>query len=127
MKLGGNLSKREHQIMDLVYERGAIGSGDLECLLPGNPSNSAIRVHLRSLESKGFLYHTGETGKFTYHPTSPRDDVARSEIGRLINTFFGGSVTAAVSTLLDQERNRLTASDLSELQEMIRKAAEEGR
>ena len=127
MKLGGNLSKREHQIMDLAYEKGEIGSGELEVLLPGKPSNSAIRVHLRSLESKGFLYHTGEAGKFTYHPTSPREDVARSEIGRLVSTFFGGSVTAAVSTLLDQEKDRITSTDLVELQELIRKASEEGR
>jgi len=127
MKLGGNLSKREHQIMDLAYERGRIGSGELEGLLPGKPSNSAIRVHLRSLESKGFLTHTGDPGKFTYHPTSPRDAVARSEIGRLIKTFFGGSVTAAVSTLLDQERDHLTPEDLIELQLLIKKASEEGR
>jgi predicted transcriptional regulator len=127
MKLGGNLSKREHQIMDLAYEREGIGSGELEDLLPGKPSNSAIRVHLRSLESKGFLTHTGDPGKYTYHPTSPRDAVARIEIGRLVRTFFGGSVTAAVSTLLDQERDRLTPDDIAELQVMIKKAAKEGR
>lgn len=127
MKLGGNLSKREHQIMDLAYERGSIGSGELEELLPGNPSNSAIRVHLRSLEAKGFLYHVEEPGRFSYKPTRPRDAVARGEISRLVSTFFGGSIMAAVSTLLDQERDKLTPEDIAGLRKMIDQAEEEGR
>jgi len=127
MKLGGNLSKREHQIMDLAYERGSITSGDLEDLLHGNPSNSAVRVHLRSLESKGFLTHTDEGGRFTYFPSNPRQAVAQSEVARLLKSFFGGSVTAAVATMIDQERDRLTDTDIAELRAMIDKAAEEGK
>lgn len=127
MKLGGNLSKREHQIMDLAYERGSIGSGELEELLPGNPSNSAIRVHLRSLEAKGHLRHVELPGKFVYCPTRSRDSVARGEVARLLTTFFGGSITAAVSTLLDQERDKLTPEDIVELRRMVDKAEEEGR
>jgi BlaI family penicillinase repressor len=127
MKLGGNLSKREHQIMDLAYERGAIGSGELEELLPGKPSNSAIRVHLRSLEAKGFLDHVEEPGRFLYRPIRPRDTVARGELSRLLSTFFGGSITSAVSTLLDQERDKLTSEDIVELRKLIDKAEEEGR
>jgi predicted transcriptional regulator len=123
MKLGGNLSKREHQIMDLAYERGSISSGELEDLLPGSPSNSAVRVHLRTLETKGYLAHTEENGRFTYRPTQPRDAVAKGEIRRLLSTFFGGSVTAAVSTLLDQERDQLSPSDIAELRKMIDEAA----
>ena len=127
MRLGGNLSKREHQIMDLVYERGSISSGELEDLLAGSPSNSAIRVHLRSLETKGFLTHIEELGRFTYYPTQPKHAVARSEIRRLIGTFFGGSVTEAVSTLLDQERDRLTPADIAALRTLIDHAEEEKR
>ena len=127
MKLGGNLSKREHQIMDLVYERGSIGSGELEELLPGKPSNSAIRVHLRSLEAKGLLEHVEEPGRFSYRATMPKEAVAPVELSRLLSTFFGGSVTAAVSTLLDQERDRLTAKDIAELRKLIDRAEEEGR
>jgi BlaI family penicillinase repressor len=127
MKLGGNLSKREHQIMDLAYERGSITSGDLEDLLMGGPSNSAIRVHLRSLESKGFLTHTEEGGRFTYYPSKPRQAVARGEVARLLTSFFGGSVTAAVATMIDQERDRLTERDIAELRAMIDNAARDGR
>lgn len=127
MKLGGNLTKREHQIMDLAYERGSIGSGELEELLPGNPSNSAVRVHLRTLEAKGHLHHEEHPGRFVYYPTRPRADVARGEVARLLSTFFGGSITAAVSTLLDHERDKLTPDDIVELHRMIDKAEEEGR
>jgi predicted transcriptional regulator len=127
MKLGGNLSKREHQIMDLVYERGSIASGELEELLSGGPSNSAVRVHLRSLERKGYLVHREERGKFIYEPAKSRQDVAQGEVARLLRTFFGGSVTATVATLLDQERDRLTVEDIVELRGLIERTAEEGR
>lgn len=126
MKLSGNLSKREAQIMDLAYQRGAIAAADLETAL-GGLSNSAVRTHLRTLETKGHLAHTEEDGRFVYRPTRPREAVAKGELSRLLASFFGGSVTAVVSTLLDQERDRLTSEELSELQRMVDKAAEEGR
>lgn len=127
MKLSGHLSKREGQIMDLAYANGSITAADLEAALPGGPSNSAVRTHLRTLENKGLLAHTEEEGRFVYRPTEPRDAVARGELHRLLASFFGGSVTAVVSTLLDEERDRLTPAEFAELQKMVEKAAEEGR
>jgi BlaI family penicillinase repressor len=127
MKLAGNLSKREHQIMDLTYERGEVGSGELETLMPEAPSNSAIRAHLRSLEAKGLLVHREHNGKFFYSPTKPREDVAQVEFTRLIKTFFGGSITSAFATLLDQDRDHLTKENLDELRRMIDQASKEGR
>src|SRR5579884_2217683 len=103
MKLGGNLSKREHQIMDLAYERGEIAATDLEQALPGNISNSAIRSYLRSLEAKGFLRHEQDGVRFVYRPTRARDAVARVEAARLLNTFFGGSVSGVLATLLNEK------------------------
>lgn len=126
MKLSGNLSKREAQVMDLVYARGSIAATDLEAELHGL-SNSAIRGHLRSLEAKGHLAHTEEGGRFVYRPTRPRELVAKGELHRLLSSFFGGSVTAVLSTLLDAERDRLTPDDLAELGRMVERAAEEGR
>ncbi len=127
MKLSGTLSKREGQIMDLAYARGSITATDLEASLPGQPSNSAVRTHLRTLETKGMLVHTEEEGRFVYRPTKPREAIARGELHRLLSSFFGGSVTAVVSTLLDEERDRLTPAEFAELQRMVDKAAEEGR
>lgn len=111
--------------MDLVYERGSITSGELEELLPGGPSNSAVRVILRSLEAKGYLTHSGDPSRFVYAPANPRESVAIGELKRLLRSFFGGSVTATVETLLDQEREHLTQQDIAELRAMIDRAAEE--
>ncbi len=126
MKLSGILSKREAQIMDLVYARGTIAAVELERDLNGL-SNSAVRGHLRSLEAKGHLRHTEESGHFVYRPTHPRETVARGELHRLLSSFFGGSVTAVLCTLLDEEKDRLTPEDLAELGRMVERASEEGR
>ena len=126
MKLSGNLSKREAQIMDLAYARGAITAPELEADL-GGLSNSAVRTHLRTLETKGHLEHTEEAGRYVYRPVRPRETVARGELGRLLASFFGGSVTAVVATLLDEERDRLTPEEFTELSQMVERAAEEGR
>ncbi len=127
VKLSGNLSKREGQIMDLAYAQGVVTAADLEAALTGGPSNSAVRTHLRTLETKGMLVHAEENGRFVYRPVKPREAVAKGELRRLLASFFGGSVTAVVSTLLDQEKDSLTAEELNELQRMVEKAAEEGR
>ena len=113
--------------MDLVYERGSIGSGELEELLSGNPTSSAVRTHLRILESKGFLKHEDAGGRFRYYPVKGRAAVAAGEMARLVTTFFGGSVTATVAGLLDQEKDRLSAEQIAELKRMIEKVEEEGR
>ena len=126
MKLSGNLSKREAQIVDLAYERGRVLAADLEAAL-GGLSNSAVRTHLRTLETKGYLLHTEEEGRFVYRPVRPREAVARGELHRLLASFFGGSVTAVVSTLLDEKRDRLTPEEFVALHRMVERAAEEGR
>lgn len=127
MKLGGNLSKREHQIMDLAYERGSITATDLEEALEGHPSNSAVRSYLRALEAKGFLTHEGEGVRFVYRPTRPREAVARVEANRLLNTFFGGSVSGVLATLLTEREVDVTDEELDEMRRMIERARSEGK
>ncbi len=122
MKLGGNLSKREHQIMDLVYERGTLTATDLEEALPGNVSNSAVRSYLRSLESKGYLRHEEEGARFVYRPIRGREVVGRVEASRLLNTFFGGSVSSVLATLLSENETHLTDEELNEMRMMIEEA-----
>ena len=122
MKLGGNLSKREHQIMDLAYERGAIVATDLEEALSGNLSNSAVRSYLRALEVKGFLAHEEEGVRFVYKPTRERDAVARGEASRLVHTFFGGSVSSVLATLLSEKEIDVTDAELTEMRRMIDEA-----
>ncbi|RYG40547.1 BlaI/MecI/CopY family transcriptional regulator, partial [bacterium] len=119
MKLGGKLSKREHQIMDLAYERGSVTASELESTLAGAPSNSAIRSYLRSLEAKGFLNHIQEEGRFVYRPIQDRDAVARGEASRLLKTFFGGSISGMLATLLSERETDLTDEELEEMRRMV--------
>ena len=122
LKLGGNLSKREHQIMDLVYERGSIVATDLEEALSGNLSNSAVRSYLRALEAKGYLSHAEEGVRFVYRPIKEREAVARGEASRLVKTFFGGSVSGVLATLLSDKDLKLPDEELAEMRRMIDEA-----
>lgn len=122
MKLGGALGKRENQIMDLAYERGTVTATDLEEALPGHPSNSAVRSYLRSLEAKGFLTHEGKGVRFVYRPIREREAVGRVEATRLLKTFFGGSVSGVLATLLTERETDLSDEELDEMRRMIDEA-----
>jgi predicted transcriptional regulator len=121
------LSKREQQIMDLVHQHGEVSAADLESRLPGQPSNATVRTHLRILERKGHLTHREEGGRFVYTATQARETEGRSALRALVTTFFGGSVSGVVSTLLDEERDRLSDEELAELQRLVDEARKEGR
>jgi len=127
MSIMKSTTKRERQILEFVYAHQTATATQLEEALPGNPSNSAVRWHLRSLESKGMLTHTEVDGVFVYRPTEPRESAAMSELARVVTSFFGGSVTSVMTTLLDQEKERLTADDIAEMRKLIDRAEEEGR
>lgn len=122
MKLGGNLSKREHQIMDLAYERGEVTATDLVESLTGNLSNSAVRSYLRALETKGFLRHEQDGVRFVYRPVRERGTVAKVEANRLLNTFFGGSVTEVLATLLSDSETKVSDEELEEMRRLIEQA-----
>lgn len=121
------LSKREQQIMDLVHQHGEVTAAELETHLPGTPSNATVRTHLRILERKGHLQHREEAGRFVYTATQARDAEGRSALRALIQTFFGGSVSNVVSTLLDEEKDRLSDAELADLQRLVDDARKEGR
>lgn len=122
----GYLSKREQQIMELAYQRERLTANEAAELLPGSPSNSTVRTLLRILEEKGHLIHEERDGKYVYSPAQPKDSVARQALGGVVKTFFQGSVSDVVATLLSDEGGRLTASELDRLQGLIDKAREEG-
>lgn len=113
--------------MDLAYERGEISASDLEEALPGAPSNSAVRSFLRTLEAKGFLVHSNMAGKFLYRPAKQRDEVARGEASRLVTTFFGGSVSGVLATLLSEKELQVSDAELEDMRRMIETAKERGK
>lgn len=121
------LSRRERQIMDIVYRRGRATIREILGDLPDPPSYSAVRALVGVLEDKGHLQHAQEGPTYIYSPTLRRDRACRSALAHVVDTFFGGSATDAVAALLDLEGRELSATELDELEGLIEQARKEGR
>ncbi len=119
------LSRRERQIMEIIFSRGRATAADVLAALPDPPSYSAVRALLRVLEEKGQLRHEVEGQRYVYIPLADAARVRRSALRQLVQTFFGGSASQAVATLIDVSRDRLTAEELDRLAALIEKAREE--
>ena len=108
------LSRRERQIMDIVYQRGSVSVADVHKDLPDPPSYSAVRALLRILEEKGYLTHKKDGKRYIYRPTQPRHLAGRSALKQIFQTFFDKSIEKTVMTLIseadlsDEELDRLT-------------------
>jgi predicted transcriptional regulator len=121
------LSRRERQIMDIVYRLGRATAVEVMDNLPDPPSYSAVRALLRILEEKGHLHHEVIGPRYVYLPTLSHEKARRSALDNVLSTFFGGSVTQAVAALLDMSGERLSSAELDRLQRMIDQAKQEGR
>lgn len=121
------LSRRERQIMDIIYRRGRAAAAEVLEDLPDPPSYSAVRALLRILEEKGHLEHEQEGPRYVYRPTVPRDEARESALERLLRTFFDGSAEQAVAALLDMSSADLSEAELARLAELIEQARREGR
>jgi len=121
------LSRRERQIMDIVYREGRAAATDVLGFLPDPPSYSAVRALLKVLENKGHLRHVLEGTRYVYIPTLPADRARRSALKRLTDTFFEGSAEKAVAALLSLSKDDLTAEELARLARLIEDARKEGR
>jgi BlaI family penicillinase repressor len=120
------LSRRERQIMDILYRRGRATAGDVMDDLPGNPSYSTVRTQLRVLETKGHVRHEAEGLRYIYVPALPRHAARRSAVRHLVETFFEGSSAKAVAALLGGDAARLTDDELQRIAALIEKARKEG-
>ena len=121
------LSRRERQIMDVVYARGRATAAEVMADMPDPPSYSAVRTHLRTLEDKGHLKHVQEGPRYVFLPTVPRERARKSALRQLVKTFFDGSAEEAMAALLDLESTRLQSDDLDRLARLIDEARKEGR
>jgi len=119
------LSRRERQIIDVLYRRGRATAADVMADLPGNPSYSTVRTQLRVLEAKGHVRHEDDGQRFVYSPAVPRGTVRRSALKHLVETFYEGSVVQAVAALLGGEGSRLTDDQLDRIEDLIKKARKE--
>jgi predicted transcriptional regulator len=127
MKSHITLSRRERQIMDVLYRNGRATALEVLESLPDPPSYSAVRALLRVLETKNHIRHEQDGPKYVFLPTVTRDKAKRSAIRHLIQTFFDGSPEQAVATLLDVSSSSLSEKELDRLAEMIEKARKGGR
>ena len=127
MKSPDGLSRRERQIMDILYQRGKSSATDVREAMPDAPSYSAVRAMLRVLEDKGHVRHLAEGLKYVYLPTVTRDKAKRSAVKHLLDTFFNDSPEQVVAALLDVSSTRMTRDELDRMTEMIEKAKQEGR
>lgn len=119
------LSRRERQIMDLLYQKGRATAAEIMKALPGDPSDSTVRTQLRVLEAKGHVRHEEEGLRYVYLPVAPRRTVRKSALRHLVDTFFDGSAEKVVAALLGGEAARLSEDELARIAEMVAKAREE--
>jgi len=122
-----NLSRRERQIMDTIYQLGQATAVEVMERLPDPPSYSAVRAMLRLLEEKGHLEHEQDGPRYIYKPTLAHDKAQRSALKHLVETFFEGSTEQAVAALLDLSRAKLSDNELDRLSQLITQAKTEGR
>ncbi len=122
-----NLSRRERQIMDIIYQRGQATAAEVLENLPDPPSYSAVRAMLKILEDKGHLRHKQQGPRYVFLPKVSREKAKRSAVQHLLQTFFDGSAESAVATLLDVSRSDLSNADLDRLNSLISQAKKEGR
>jgi predicted transcriptional regulator len=119
------LSRRERQIMDVVYRLGRATAAEVLQELPDPPSYSAIRALLRVLEEKGHIRHEQDGPRYVFLPTLSRDKARRSALRQLVQTFFEGSTAQAVAALLGESRSNLSDEDLDRLFRLIEQARKE--
>ena len=121
------LSRRERQIMEIVYGRGSATAADVLEGMPDAPSYSAVRAMMRILEEKGHLTHRHDGPRYVYSPVVPRTAARQSALKQLVKTFFDGSATQAVAALLDMSESRLSSDEANQLASLIEKAKREGK
>jgi predicted transcriptional regulator len=127
MDLQSGLSRRERQIMDIVYRHGQASGSDISKELPDPPARGALRVMLRILENKGHLTHDIKGREFIYQPTVSKQQVGPSAMKRVVDTFFGGSLGQAVAAHLAQRDTDVSEEELKRLAQLIRQARGKGK
>src|SRR5215813_2732888 len=116
------LSRRERQMMDILYQKGRATAAEIHAALPDPPTYSAVRAKLRVLEEKGHIRHEEEALRYVYLPVVARDSARKSALRHMVSTFFAGSVEDTVAALLDLSAAKLTGADLDRIAAIIEQA-----
>ena len=116
------LSRREREILDILYRAGKATASEIQAALPGSPTNSTTRALLRVLEEKGHVKHQQDGLKYVFLPVVPRQRARMEALRHLLETFFEGSALTAAEALVDGSAAKLTGEELERLEEMIARA-----
>ena len=116
------LSRREREIMDIIYQRGQATAGEILAAMSDAPSYSTVRTLLRVLKEKGHVQQTSDGPRYVYCPTVSRQKAKRWALERIVSTFFEGSAEAAMATLIDMHSARLSPDEWERLHTMIHTA-----
>jgi predicted transcriptional regulator len=120
------LTRRERQILDILYKRGRATASEVMEDLPGNPHYSTVRTQLRVLEEKGHVSHEQQGIRYVYIPAVPRRAARKSALRHLVDTFFDGSAEQVVAAVLGGEGSTLSDEELDRIAELVAKARKEG-
>ncbi|MEM7356401.1 MAG: BlaI/MecI/CopY family transcriptional regulator [Acidobacteriota bacterium] len=118
------LSRRERQIMDILFRTGQATAAEIRQSMPDAPSYSSVRTQLRILVDKGHVRHEQDGPRYLYRPTVTKDRAKKSALQRLVTTFFDGSASQAMAALLDDSAPELSNSELDRLEGLIQAARE---
>jgi predicted transcriptional regulator len=121
------LSRRERQILDILYARGRGTAAEILAALPDPPSYSATRALLRILEQKGHVRHEEEGPRYVFIPCVPRQKASVMALRHVLNTFFDGSAAAAATALVDGSASKLSPEELDRLESLIERARKGGK
>jgi len=121
------LTRREREIMDIVYRLGRASAQDVLENLADAPSYSAVRALLRLLEERGHVRHIEEGARYVFLPAVPRGEARRKALSHLVSTFFGGSVEQTVLALVESSRSKLTSDELDRLALVVEQARKKGK
>ena len=127
MKGQKNLSRRERQIMDIIYEINEATAAQVLERLPNPPSYSTVRALLRVLEEKGHLQHKQDGPRYVFLPTMPREEASRNALKHVLDTFFDGSTEDVVAALLNMSEKEMSLDKYNRLSVLIENARKEGR
>jgi BlaI family transcriptional regulator, penicillinase repressor len=120
-----HLSRRERQIMDILYRHGRATANEVMAELSGDPSCSTVRTQLRVLEDKGHVRHEEEGLRYVYVPAVPRHAARRSALRHLVDTFFDGSAEKVVAAVLGNEATKLSDEELDRIADLVKNARKE--
>ena len=121
------LSRRERQILDILYARGRATAAEILGSLPDPPSYSTTRALLKVLEQKGHVRHEEDGPRYVFFPRVSRQRASVTALRHVLNTFFDGSAVAAATALVDGSASKLSTEDLDRLEALIELARKEGK